>query len=889
MDPERWQKLEELFHASLEREPVARAFFIADSCASDPEMRKELESMVEHHDRAGNMIESPAYDLVAETILGEDSLHALIGKSLGQYQIIRVLGRGGLGVVFLAFDEALRRNVAIKFLNDDLASDSSRVQRFKQEAHAASALNHPNILTIFDIGEIDQRQFIVTEFVEGETLRDRLNTGHGDLRQALDICAQIASALTAAHTAGIVHRDIKPENIMLRHDGFIKVLDFGLAKLTSGPTTTPEVSTQVNTGPGVVIGTVQYMSPEQLRGQEVDVRTDIWSLGVVLYEMLAGDAPFKSQTQSDTIAAILKNKPSFTWRTVELPPELEWILKKALAKERDERYQIVKELLIDLRRLARELEADTLQARTTSESVESAIYVQDRVSSTSSLASREIQTTIGGKLESLDSGRAAIPAKKRYRKTINSLAVMPLTNVNADPEAEYLSDGITESIINNLSQLPRLRVMARSTVFRYKGLDFDPQQVGAELGVHAVLTGRVLQVKDSLVISAELVRAADGSQLWGQHFNSQMGDIFSVQEEIARQISERLQTKSSTEENKRLVKRPTQSAEAYQLYLKGRYFWNKRTPEGFQKAIPFFEEATKVDLNYALAYSGLADCSTLLNYYSVIPSKIAMGRAKAAAERALKVDEALSETHASVAMVAFWYDWDWLRAQIEFDTAIRLNPGYASAHEFYGWYLVAMGQHVRSVEEGQLAIDLDPLAPATNLALSKSFFFARRYDEAIKLCRHTLSLDSTFVPARYFLGQAYIQQRRFAEALAEYEKGLNVLGELPFATAVVAHAQALAGNPNAAEALLDKLVTAVKIGKTFIPAFGLAMVHTGLGNKEEAIKWLERAYDERSLWMVYLNVDPVFDSLREEPEFEKLLLKMNFPQAAIASEATGQP
>ena len=864
MKADLWQDLEDLFHAAVELKDGDRAKFVNESCQHDPNLRRELELMLAHHDQAEDFIESPAYVVEAESILN-GPVDSLTGRSFGQYQIDRMLGQGGMGIVYLAFDEVLRRKVALKFLHEDVTGDSTRLLRFRQEARAASALNHPNILTIFDFGERDQCQFSVTEYVEGETLRQQMVTGRMSLRSILDICVQIASALAAAHDAGIVHRDVKPENIMLRRDGLIKVLDFGLAKLTNSAIHNLETSTQVDTSPGMIIGTVQYMSPEQLRGQNVDARTDIWSLGVILYEMLAGEAPFSSDTQSDMIALILQTKPAFTWRASDLPPELEWILKKALAKDREERYQSVKELLIDLKRIAKEVEAETVLSALPTTVMEAVRITPDGSDANVSRASRP---------PALLSTRPQTSSRRRTSKTISSIAIIPFENLTGDENAEYLSDGITESIINNLSQLPRLRVMARSTVFRYKGRDIDPLEIGEQLNVQAILTGRVLQVRDSLVISTELVRVADGSQLWGQHFNRPSGDIFAVQEEIARQISEKLQTRSTSEDKKRLAKRYTQSAEAYQLYLKGRYFWNKRTPEGFQKAIGWFGQAAQTDPNYALAHAGLADCSTLLNFYGVVQPRITMAHAKSAVEKAIKADESLAEVHSSAAMVAFWYDWDWLRAEIEFERAIKLNPGYASAHEFYGWFLAAKGDAEKSIEEGSRAIDLEPLEPAVNLALGKSYYFLRRFDEAIDLCRRTLSIDPDFVPARYFLGQSYNQKGRFTEALAEYDRGLLKLGQTAFGTAVIAQAQALAGNRDAASEMLKQLESASQSAEHYVPAFGLAMVHVALGHIEDALTWLERACDERALWMVYLNVDPAFDSLRPEPRFKNLIERL---------------
>jgi serine/threonine protein kinase/Tfp pilus assembly protein PilF len=872
MSPNDWQKLEELFNSAVSLSPSERVAFIADKCQSNETLRRELEMMLAHDQAAGEFIESPAYVVEAKTI-ADDSDEAWVGQSFGQYQIVRVLGRGGMGVVYLAFDEVLRRNVALKFLHDGVATDTTRLFRFKQEARAASALNHPNILTIFDFGDNHEHQFTVTEYVEGVTLRERMMRQNISLKETLDLCSQIASALAAAHAAGIIHRDIKPENIMLRHDGLIKILDFGLAKLADTAIRDLEKSTEVNTTPGMVIGTVQYMSPEQLRGQKVDGRTDIWSLGVILYEMLAGRPPFSGETQSDMIAMILQTKPAFDWRTAACPAELEWILKKALAKDHDERYQSVKELLIDLKRLAKEVDSGIIMSALPTVPLDEGRLIANgdapvspgNSSSDDNLRPRSV----------LSSDRSSTSRRRRISKSISSIAIIPFVNLSGDPGAEYLSDGITESIINNLSQLPRLRVMARSTVFRYKGSDMDPQEIGNQLGVHAVLTGRVLQVKGSLVISTELVRIADGSQLWGQHFNRQAGDIFAVQEEIARQISEKLHMQSSSEDKRRLAKRHTQNAEAYQLYLKGRYFWNKRTPEGFQKAIPWFDEAARKDPNYALAHAGLADCSTLLNFYGVVQPKVTMSHAKSAVQKAIEADEALAEVHSSAAMVAFWYDWDWLRAEIEFERAIKLNPAYASAHEFYGWYLAAMGQD-RAVEEGLRAIDLDPLEPAVILALGKSYYFLRRFDEAIDLCRRTLSIDPDFVPARFFLGQTFIQKGKFAEALSEFDRGQHKLGETAFGTAVIARAKALAGERETAARMLTELEAAASSGQSYVPAFGVAMGHAALENTADALVWLERACDERSLWMVYLNVDPVFDSLRQEPRFQQLIDTLNF-------------
>jgi serine/threonine-protein kinase len=507
MDPKRWQKLEELFHAALERAPDSRASFVAEACGNDDDLRRELESMLSHDEQSKSFIESPAYVMAAESILNDQLKDGLIGKTLGSYQIVSQLGKGGMGVVYLATDQKLQRKVALKMLPADLTDDPTRVQRFKQEARAASALNHPNILTIFEIEERDGQHYIATEFVEGATLRELNKMG---LQAILDAAIQITSALAAAHASGIVHRDIKPENIMRRTDGYIKVLDFGLAKLIEAAGSSPEASTAVNTDPGTIIGTVQYMSPEQIRRLELDERTDIWSLGIVIYELLAGQSPFKAATESDVIASILQKKPSFEWRLQNVPPEVEWILKKALAKDKEERYQTARDLLIDLKRLRREM--DFVDDLGHFDQTESGAARSGKTASLRSKSDAPVESARKANRASSGSGRSSPSAsRKRSRRAINSLAIMPLVNASADPNAEYLSDGITESIINNLSQLPNLRVMARSTVFRYKGQEVDPLEAGRELGVRAVMTGRVLQLEDNLVIRTELVHVADGT------------------------------------------------------------------------------------------------------------------------------------------------------------------------------------------------------------------------------------------------------------------------------------------------------------------------------------------------------------------------------------------
>lgn len=548
------------------------------------------------------------------------------GTFLGRYEIRSLLGTGGMGEVYLAQDTQLDRTVALKILPLDLARDQLRMRRFIQEAKSASALSHPNIITIYEVGEVNDTHFIATEFVDGETLRQRIGEKL-PVDDSLEIAVQVASALQAAHEAGIVHRDIKPDNIMLRRDGYVKVLDFGLAKLTEKSnerlSSEPEAMTLVNTEPGLVVGTVSYMSPEQARGLIVDTRSDIWSLGVVMYQMLTGHEPFEAPTPTDQIVSIIERQPPpITFYTEGVPAEVERIILRALAKDRGDRYQVIEEMLGDLRQARKRLAFQTELNRSMSAGEINLSHLSAGTSP------QQVTISDADRLgaPAITKSSSSITKRRRPRKkAIDSIAILPLINMGGDPNTEYLSDGITESIINSLSRLPRLRVMARSTVFRYKGRENDPREVGEELHVRTVLTGRLQLFGDRLMIGTELVDTFDGAQLWGEQYNRRLSDIFAVQDEIANEISEKLQLKLTGEEKRRLTKRYTHDTEAYHLYLKGRYFWNKRTHDCLEKGLEFFKQAIEADAAYALAYSGLADSYALLGV--ALPPRDAFPRA----------------------------------------------------------------------------------------------------------------------------------------------------------------------------------------------------------------------------------------------------------------------
>jgi serine/threonine protein kinase/Tfp pilus assembly protein PilF len=751
----------------------------------------------------------------------------LISELVSYYRVIDKLGAGGMGEVYLAEDTRLGRRVALKVLPASYQYDPDRRDRFLREARAASALRSPNIAAIYDIGEHQGSQFIVMEYVEGELLSRRIDRGPLPLAEAVGVAIQVGDALDEAHNLGIIHRDIKSANLMITGRDLVKVLDFGLAKIIkTGREDETGLTTPLGqqTIQGLVLGTVSYMSPEQARGQEVDTRTDIFSLGVVIYEMVTARLPFVGGSSMDTIDRILHEEPVAVARfNYNVPAELERILRKCLEKDRERRYTSTRELVTDLRNLQRDSQSGAVMA--------------------------------------IDAGRPAQPPRKtRPRKAIDSLAIMPFANGGADPDTEYLSDGITETIIHNLSQLPKLRVMARSTVFRYKGASLDPLEVGPNLGVRAVLMGRVLHRGDSLVIKVELVDALDGAHLWGENYNRRLSDIFAIEEEISREISEKLRLRLSGEQKRRLQKRHTENTEAYQLYLKGRYWWNKRTEEALRKGIEYFEKAIEADPSYALAYAGMADSYNMLVSYSMVAPNDAFPKAKASATRALEIDNALAEAHASLGLVKLGYDWDWPGADRSYKRAIELNPGYGLAHLWYAVFLIAMERVGEAIREIAQAQDLDPLSLPITTNAGWILHLARRYDDAISTYEKALDLDSNFALAHRRLGQTYVEQRRYAEALSEFEKARELSGMDAETLASLGHVYGLSGKTAEAEGVIEQLLAAS--AKRYIPSYLIAKVYIGLGDTDRAFEWLDKAFEERYGFLAYLKVEPLLDNLK---------------------------
>jgi len=752
------------------------------------------------------------------------------GARVGVYEILALIGKGGMGEVYRARDPRLDREVAIKALSDSLLQEEPALLRFEQEAKVLASLSHPNILTVHDIVIEGKSFFVVMELLKGETLRDRLKREAIFWKEALPIGIAIAEGLAAAHSSGIIHRDLKPENVFLTQDSQIKILDFGLARVerkTSPPGESWMDTSPALSHPGIVMGTLRSMAPEQLRGQPVDVRADIYSLGCILYEMVSGRLPFDRTDAAELTASILRDRPAGI-EAASAPQELIDLIFRCLEKKPAMRFPSARDVVIELRSIP------------------------------------------------FDSQISGSTSRRRIsRRRGKSVAILPLGYASGDPEDEYLMDGITESIINSLSQLPKLKVTARSTVFRYKGKDIDPREIGRALGVQMLMTGRGVRRGDRLNIQAELVNAEDGSQIWGQQFSRNLSDIFSVQEEIASLISTALQRKLTGAEKKLLGKRYTENVDAYQSYLKGRYYWNRRTPEAFEKAITFFEQAIETDPTFALAYSGIADCYNFLGWeaYGYFDPKVTYPRAIAAATRALEIDDTLAEAFNSLAWAKWAFNHDWEGAEKDYRRAIKLNPGYALAHVWYADLLAGAGRLDEAISEIRIAQNLDPLAPITYAVHALILYFMRNYPASRAEDVIALELQPDFPSAFLVMGRSFINEGKYAEAIAAMENAVLHSGNHPRMRAGLAHAYAASGRTEEARKIVTELEAISE--QEYLPALiDVALVYAALDEKEIAFEWLEKAYRERTALLVWLYPDPMADPLRSDPRFEDLMRRI---------------
>jgi serine/threonine protein kinase/tetratricopeptide (TPR) repeat protein len=863
MKPNRHQQIEKVFHEALDRPPEERDAFIRQACGGDEALSSEVKSLLGFDERAADFIsESPAD--VAAAIIAAHQTQSMLGRSLGHYRILSPLGAGGMGEVFLAEDTKLGRKVAIKLLHPESLSDEHAGKRLLREAQAAAKLDHPNICIIHEVREEGGYSFIVMQYVEGEALSSRIQKGPLKPAELLNVAVQVADALREAHSREITHRDIKPQNIMVTPSGQAKVLDFGLAKLLPEQTSTSS-DAQTNslvTEPGMIIGTVPYMSPEQVKGQTIDARSDLFSLGAVFYEMATGKQPFAAGSMAETLSAILREEPEPLARYARgLPSGLQRIVAKCLEKDKSQRYQSAGDLLIDLGRLKTDVDSGA--------AVTLAVWREKG-------RRRWILPGVALVVVALASiGLYFLLGKKRLdNDAIRSLAIMPFVNASNDPNAEYLSDGITENLIDSLSQLSQLKVIARTTAFRYKGSDPDPQALGRDLSVNAVVTGKVFQQGDNLIVQADLLSTADGSQVWGARYTRKLSDVFAVQEQIAREIAANLKFKLTGAETQALSKRYTENINAYQDYSIGLTYLRRRTSRDFFTAIGYFEKAIAEEPNYALAYAALTEAYTSVTIRGLIGPAEGRRKIEEAARNALSLDPNLAESHVAIAEPYLYFPpYNFSAGDREVRLAIELNPGMALAYQVLGASLMEQGRLDEALGVWAKAREIDPLSPI--IARLEAFTYLQKgdYPRSLELLRRSKELAPPFIVWGEI--EIYIQNGKLDEVLAELERAKLDRKDDPYI--IYSDGMAAATQGARTQALQNIKELERMSGASLHRAIWIAMIYSTMNDRELALRWLERGLDAGAIIIFYKDA-PVWDAIRSDPRFQNFLRRMGIPQ-----------
>jgi len=794
----------------------------------------------------------------------------MIGQTISQYKILEKLGEGGMGEVFLAEDTKLKRKVALKFLSQEFTKNKDAVERFQREAQAAAALNHPNIVTIYDINEHKDQTYITMEYVEGQTLKEQITNHQLPITKILDITTQICEGLSKAHEAGIVHRDIKPHNILIDKDGRVKILDFGLAKLKGVGQITRETST---------IGTVHYMSPEQTLGKEVDHRTDIWSLGVILYEMLTGKLPFKGDYEQAVIYSILNEKPeSVTGLNPEVPEDLDQIIFKMLSKKTSERYQNSNDIIVDLEKT---IDASRTELSKTKLDYQRRIKSPGRRFVLPLIIVLIVVAAIGGyflfKGKKTDQKITKSTEEISDSRWKNSIAVLSFVDMSPQKDQEYFCDGMAEEIINALTHIKDLKIVARTSAFAFKGKNMDVRQIGEKLNVNTILEGSIRKSKNRVRITAQLVNVKDGYHIWSEKYERSINDIFDIQDEISLAIVQNLKLKLLGDTKARMVKQYTKNLEAYNLYIKGRYFWNKRTGSDVYKALEFFEKAIKIDPNFALAYTGKADCYSTLGWYDYLSPREVYLQVKSSAEKALEIDNNLAEAHTSFAHAKQEYEWDFAAAEKSYQRAIELNPNYATSHHWYGLFLNQLGRHEEAIAEIKLAQQLDPLSLIIKTGYAGILCHARKFNQAIKMHKHILELNPNFLVSQTFLGYVYMMKEMYEEAITELKRALILSGDKNLiAKSHLGSAYAFAGKNKKSHKILNELLELSR--QQYVSPVMIAHIYFSLGENDLGFEWLEKGFKIRDHWMIWLKVEPRNDIIRPDPRFKDLLRRIGFKE-----------